>query len=111
MLAVLQAQLHAYLLTIVERQRVALAGLDDTAVVLAVAVVVGGRILTVPQRAEHVGKAHVLPLEGNEHLVADLGQEICAAILAGHRHRATGPVAFARLALPREFQLYPTKPV
>jgi hypothetical protein len=52
-----------------------------------------GPIDAVPQRANDTGTSRITRLEGDEHLVAHVGNEPAPTVVAGHQHRE------ARLAL------------
>lgn len=83
--------------------------LDDLQVVLAV-VVGGGRLINpVPQPPQDVRIVHVPVVEGDHHLISDLGEEEGASLLSRHHGRNPDPAALVPLAEPGEFDLYPLK--
>src|SRR5262249_39122570 len=74
-------------------------------VVLAVLVVGGWLVLPVPERAEDEGPFDRAVLEGHEHLVIDLGEEVRAALLARHGRGDARPVALVVVGEPGEAEL------
>src|SRR5262249_44560609 len=90
---------------VVEQQMMLLARTDDALIVLAVAVDNRRLRRAAPESADHDGKAHVLAFEYDQHLLADLGQEIGALLSAGHRYGDAHPVAFVRVRIPGKAQL------
>ncbi len=100
-------QFHLATASIVKEQVMFFARLDYSLVVLAVVVGDGRRVLSVPQRTQHVREAQVLAIEGDQYLVANLRNHHDAAILSSHRHAKPGPVALARFLVPGETNFHP----
>src|SRR5437773_8506115 len=100
LLAVVQFELYEPLAAVVERQLVPLARLDLTDVVLAIGIRLRRPVVAVPERSDDVGESEVAALERDEHFVLDFGNEVDAAVLAGHGSRDARPVALIRLAVP-----------
>src|SRR4029077_18983574 len=68
-------------------------------------------VLAVPQRANHIRKAEVSALEGDQHFVADFGDHYEPAIVARHRHGKTRPVTFPWFFMPGIADLDATQPL
>lgn len=83
LLAVVQIELHEPFTAVVERQRMALARLDLTDVVVAIRIGLRCLVFLVPKRSNDVGEAEITAVERDEHFVLEFGNGVDAAAVAG----------------------------
>ncbi len=81
---------------VVEPHNVAAARLESAVIVLAVRVGFRGIVLAIPERTQDVRMIDLAMLEGDQHLIVDLGKKVRAPALSRHGAPRLAPNDFPR---------------
>src|SRR5438270_12231315 len=66
-------------------------GMNDTDIILPIAVRRKRRIFSIPKRSDHKWRPDISMFECHQHLILNLRQEICSPALSSHGHRDPHP--------------------